>query len=312
MRVLLTGGTGFIGSAVARVLVREGCEVHALVRDSTQTAVLEALGGGVRLVHADLADRPAIRRAVRGARPEVCFHLAWYTEPGRYLETPLNLELVGHSLGLVSELLDAGCKRLIAAGTCFEYDTEAGCLTEASPTRPRTLYAASKLALATVLAELNRSGSLQTSWLRLFYLYGPREHPRRLVPSIVAALLRGMAAPLTHGTQVRDFLHVDDAAEAFWAVCDAGVTGAVNVASGQPVTVRELADQIGGLIGRPDLLRVGALTPSPGDPASVCANISKLRETTRWRQRYDLTSGLRQTIEWWQDSQHLLSAKGGL
>src|SRR4051812_32231738 len=129
MRVLLTGATGFIGSNVARALRRDGFEVHALSRPEV-----------------DLRDADAVDRAIERAKPEMCIHLAWYAEPGKYLHAKENLALVGATLRLAERLHEAGCKRFVGAGTCFEYDTSQGRLSESSRLGPKSLYATCKLA----------------------------------------------------------------------------------------------------------------------------------------------------------------------
>ena len=138
-RVLLTGANGFIGAHVARALVGQGHEVHALVRRPPVVS-------GLVISEGDLTDSDAVRAAVTRARPDVCVHLAWYAAPGKYLHAVENLALVEATLDLARRLADAGCTRLVGAGTCFEYDTRGTePLSETSRTAPGSLYAASKL-----------------------------------------------------------------------------------------------------------------------------------------------------------------------
>jgi len=108
---------------------------------------------------------------------------------------------------------------------------------------------------------------------------------------------------LTPGEQVRDFLHVEDVASGIAAVAQSSLTGVVNVASGQRVTVREIAEKIAAIVGRADLLALGARPYAPNDPMFILADNSRLRQNTGWKPRYDLESGLRQTIEWWKARQ---------
>jgi len=100
---------------------------------------------------------------------------------------------------------------------------------------------------------------------------------------------------------VRDFLHVEDVAEAVWAIARSPVTGAVNVGSGEPVTVRELVETIATIVGRPDLLEFGAIPERPNDPQIVCADNRRLREECAWHRRRSHVEGLRDTIEWWRN-----------
>lgn len=300
MKVLLTGATGFIGSHVARLLVAEGCEVHALVRPGGDAGRIADVAPSLRVLHGDLTDDAAVESILAAERPEACVHLAWDVGRDGRLDGPGNVHSLGASLRLALRLAEAGCERLVVAGTCFEYDTEAGYLSEASPVRPRTLYGASKLALWQVLERLSAAGAMEVSWLRFFYLYGPAEDERRLVPSVILSLLDGAEAKVTAGEQVRDYLHVEDAAAAVWAVMERGLTGVVNVGSGRPVTVREVVTRIGELAGRPELVKLGALPYRADDPPIVCANNGRLAGETAWSPRFGLEEGLLHTIRWWR------------
>jgi len=300
MNVLLTGATGFIGAALARLLVREGCQVFALVRPESDLWRIRDVGDQLHLLRGDLLSPEQVSACLEQARPELCFHLAWYAEPGKYLTSPLNVAYLNASLTLASRLAETGCRRLVVAGSVAEYDTGYGYLSETSPTRPLTLYAASKLALYTVLAQLAPQLGLELAWARIFYVYGPYEDERRFVPAVIGSLLRGEPTKLTPGGQVRDYLHVEDVAGALWAVAQSGLKGVVNVGSGLPVTNREIALKIGEILGRPELVKFGDLPYRDGDPMFVCADNRRLRENAGWTPRYSLDEGLRNTVEWWQ------------
>jgi nucleoside-diphosphate-sugar epimerase len=142
---------------------------------------------------------------------------------------------------------------------------------------------------------------LSVAWARLFLVYGPHEHPLRLVPSVTRALLAGQPAPCTLGEQRRDVLHVADAADALAALLESDVTGAVNVASGEAVPVCGVVERIAAVVGRPDLLRPGALLDRAGDPPLLVADVCRLRQELRWAPHYDLDRGLAQTVAWWKE-----------
>lgn len=126
----------------------------------------------------------------------------------------------------------------------------------------------------------------------------PRERPGRLVPAVVDALLAGERARVTTGEQIRDFLHVADAAAAIVHVLEHGeLVGPVNVASGQPVRVRQVVETIAGILGAKDRVAWGAVQARPNDPAFVCADVRKLA-ASGFRVQHDLESGLRDAIAW--------------
>lgn len=305
MRVLLTGATGFVGSHLARRLVAGGETVHALIRPGADRRRLTGVISDLRVVEADLADEARIAQQVRAIRPELCVHLAWYAEPGKYLASPENLTALRGSMCLLACLADAGCHRAVIAGTCFEYDTAHGYLRESTPTEPHTLYAGCKLALYQVARQLTLAGTLDVAWARLFYLYGPQEDARRLVPSVILGLLAGRRVEVTPGEQVRDYLHVADVAAALEAIARSDLAGPVNVGSGRPVSIRDVVLTAGRLLDRSELIALGARPYSPGDPMFICADASRLRQGTAWQPRFDLETGLQDTIDWWRSDAHV-------
>ena len=302
MNVLLTGATGFLGAPLARLLVRLGCQVYAPVRpESNRWRIQDLLSSpSLHMLDCDLLAPDQVASCLESVRPELCFHLAWYAQPGKYLTSPLNLQHLSASLTLAGQLAEKGCKRLVVAGTCAEYNADLGYLSESSPTAPATLYAASKLALNLTLAQLAPQLDLQVAWARIFYVYGPCEDGRRFIPAVIRSLLRGETTQLTPGMQVRDYLHIDDVAGALWAIAQKSLTGIINIGSGVPVTNRQVAIQIGDILGCPELVKFGDLPYRPGDPMFVCADNRRLVEQTGWQPGYGIEEGLSNTIDWWK------------
>lgn len=292
MKILLTGATGFIGSHVARALVAAGHEVQALVLPDDNLGRIHDVLPSLAVIPGNLLESSF---TLPPLSVDCCIHLAWYVVPGKYLESPLNRQWVDASGRLARAVQDAGCPRFLAAGTCFEYAASDEPLRESSPTGPGTLYAQSKLELFNALTSLQ----METAWVRFFYQYGPFEDPRRLVPVVINALLRGQEAKLVPGDRRRDFLHIEDVAGAVAAVAQSRVTGAVNIGSGVPTTVAEIGLTIGKLIGKPELIKLGVLPYSATEPMHIVADNTKLK-STGWKPRYGLEDGLRQSIGWWK------------
>jgi nucleoside-diphosphate-sugar epimerase len=301
MRVFLTGASGFIGSHVARTLLSTGCEVAILARPGNPLWRLGDMARHLTLLKGELSDIAALRPALGEWKPEACIHLAWYVEPVKYMTSPENIPALTASLTLLDELIQAGCRHIVMAGTCWEYDTDAGFLREDGPTRPTTLYAAAKLSLSLLGQHIASAAGVHFAWARLFYLYGPYEDERRAVPAVIRALLRGEAFPMTKGEQVRDYLHVEDVASALCALAERGMSGIVNIASGMPATMRQVMETIGEITGRTDLIRFGELPYRDWEPRFICGDNLRLRSETEWQPRYPtLRAGLSQTVEWWK------------
>jgi len=297
-RVLVTGAGGFIGRPAVAELVRRGFEVHAVSRsEPPQPAAHEVTWHAV-----DLLDAAARGRLVAGVRASHLLHLAWYAEPGAFWNARENAAWVAASIGLVDEFARAGGARAALAGTCAEYDWEAPQpLSEDAPLSPSTYYGTCKDATRRVVEGLAERSGVSLAWGRIFFLYGPREDERRLVASVARALAAGERAQTSAGTQRRDFLHVDDVAAAFAAILASSVEGPVNVASGESVTVRSIAERLADAADRRNLLDVGPLPDRAGDPAEICADVARLRDEVRFTPAWSLADGLADAARWWAD-----------
>lgn len=300
MKAFITGATGFIGSQTALSCLNAGWDVVALIRPDSDTSRIANLLPSVQQVAGTMDDVDGFMSEVQDARPDVCLHHAWYAVPGLYPHAIENVGSLHATLDLVSKLPDAGCGHFVGVGTCFEYDFDGGWLREDSPAKPATLYAAMKNATAVALPKLAEKVGIKWSWARPFYQYGPHEDTRRLVSSVIRALLRGETVDTTEGTQVRDFLHVADVGSAIHAIASKGLEGPVNIGSGQPVTVRQVIEAIGVHTGRLDLVNFGARPLNPTDPPFVVANATRLRTEGAWRPQFNLNDGIADTVAWWQ------------
>lgn len=163
--------------------------------------------------------------------------------------------------------------------------------------RSHSFYGACKKATGDIIMAM--PVDISSVWTRIFYLYGPGERKSRLVPSIITSLVNKDSADCSHGKQVRDFLHVADVASAFVSLLESNITGAVNIGSGEGVTIRQLAISIAAKLGKSGMVKFGAVTPPPNDPLAVIAYNNRLT-STGWKPRYNLDTGLNNTIDWWK------------
>jgi nucleoside-diphosphate-sugar epimerase len=298
-RILVTGASGFVGLPLLDQLAGRGHDLHALSAHRPEGA-----REGVRWWQCDLGEPAAVGRLLEQLQPEQLVHLAWYVEPGRFWHSAENVVWVERSLALLRAFALAGGRRAVCVGTCAEYDWSASSepFDELrSPLAPATLYGTAKDALRRLAAAYAELEQIELAWGRLFFLYGPREAPTRLVPAVINALLAGQPAETTAGRQRRDFLHVEDVAGALAALLDSSLTGPINIASGQAVPIAEVVELIAAAIGRPELLRRGALPDRADEPALLAANATRLREEVGYRPRWSLEEGLADTVAWWRD-----------
>jgi len=291
-RVLVTGAGGFIGSATVTRLAAAGYEVHGAGRSVVSHPALTT-------AHTvDLLDPRASAAVVEEVRPSHLVHLAWTTAHGEYWVDARNLDWIGATLRLLQTFEHSGGRRAVLVGSCTEYDwSRPGPFAErdAGP-RPGTLYGASKLATSIASCAYGEVRDLDVAWARIFHLYGPGEDYRRILPQLVRAADSGTPLELRQPHQEIDVLHVEDVAGALHAILASDLTGPFNVASGEGVTISEMAEIVGDLAGAVSHTVVGH--PDAASATSVVADVGRLRDDAGFTPRYSLHEGLTHTRAW--------------
>lgn len=293
-KILLTGASGYIGVPTARALISHGCEVHVLGRTEPCIA-------GITFHHTDLLQIEDMRSAVAAIGAETLVHLAWSVTPGKFWTDPANSDWAAASLKLFDAFAKSGGKRIIGAGSCAEYDWSTSPLMEfSSPIIPATAYGKAKADVWSSLLTLGEEERLSVAWGRLFFLYGPREPRGKLVADAVNALLSGQVFLTTPGTQKRDFIYVEDAAEALAELTLSSTAGPVNIGSGQGIRVRELLEHIEAATETTGLIKFGARALPEGEPSELVADISRLRQEVGFVPKYPAADGIGRTVAWWR------------
>jgi nucleoside-diphosphate-sugar epimerase len=304
-RVLVSGAAGFIGRWSVPPLVTAGYEVHAVSRSAGRDIPPQLRGAEMH--DADLLDAEAIDALVARVKPTHLMHFAWIATPGVYWTSPDNQRWLDAGRHLLQSFHRWGGVRAVMAGTCAEYDWRGtGVCVEGTSAladegaAPVTPYAQCKLALQKSLEHFGDSNDLSTAWGRIFFQYGPDEHPDRLVASVISRLLTGQEALCSHGRQVRSFLHVTDVGAAFAALLDSNVEGPVNIGSEDRISVADLIGRVAQQIGRPELVRLGARSTPASEPPLLVPDVERLRDEVGWRPHFSLDDGLLDTIAWWR------------
>lgn len=297
---LVTGGAGFIGSNLARLLLERGDSVTVL--DNLSSGHRENLASlDVAFVEGDIRDPSAIDRAMAGA--DVVFHLAASVGNTRSIEHPI-LDSEINVLGTLQVLEGArrhGVRKVVlssSAGIFGELKTLP--IAEDHPVEPDTPYGASKLAAEKLCLAYAKLHPVECVCLRYFNVYG--EHQRydaygNVIPIFVHRALRGEPVVIYgDGEQTRDFVHVRDVAQANWLAGQSrGVSGAFNIASGSRITINELAGMVAESVGN---VRVEHAEPRAGDVRHSLADISRAHEAFGYTATVDLTSGVPAYIQW--------------
>ena len=295
-KALLTGASGFIGRHCIPLLQERGYEVHAITSMSIQRP-----SSGIFWHQLDLLDTQQLIDIVSSVKPTHLVHLAWYAVPGEFWCSEKNYAWVSASLRLIEEFARHGGQRVVMAGSCAEYDWRYGyCSESLTPPAQNSIYGSCKHALYLLFQSYCETFDISGAWARIFSVYGPHEHPSRLVASVINSLIRGSPAPCTSGDQIRDYLHVVDVAKAFVMLLDGAVTGAVNIGSGKPVSVESIVCTIADCLGRQDLLRIGAINRQVKEPPLIVADNQRLVNEVSWTPAYNIESGIADTTAFWK------------
>jgi UDP-glucose 4-epimerase len=304
VKVLVTGGGGFIGSNLVRALVERGDDVRVLDNFSTgNRANLAELANDVEVVEGELRSYERVHAATRGV--EVVFHQGALPSVPRSVQDPLTTSAVNveGTLNVLLAARDEGVRRVVCASSSSVYGNS-GTLPRVETANPDPIspYGVSKLAAERYCVSFSRVYPLETVALRYFNVFGPNQDPTSqyaaVVPRFITAIADGRAvAVYGDGEQRRDFTYVENIVEANVAAADTdGVSGAVlNVATGRPTTVNELAETIGSLLGRS--VERDEQPERTGDVRDSWADVTRARELLGWEPRIGLEEGLRLAAE---------------
>jgi nucleoside-diphosphate-sugar epimerase len=293
--VILTGASGFIGRQMVAPLLERGFRVHAVSQIApTEDLIFE----NVVRHRVNLLDEGETTAMCEKIKATHLLHFAWYVEHGKFWNAPENKIWLGASRRLIEQFKASGGERIVAAGTCAEYEwgKDRFLSEEKTPLKPQNFYGECKLELQKTLAETE----ISQAWGRVFFLFGEYENPRRLVASVINSLVQNEYADCSHGRQIRDFMYVRDVSDAFAALLDSDIQDAVNIASGKARTIKEIILQAADLLGKRELIRFGKIAAAENEPESIVADTRRLREELGWTERYGIERGLEQTIEFWK------------
>ena len=292
-KVLITGGTGFIGRNVVNELINRGYEVHSLVYPPFAPEQ-----DGLFQYEMNLMDSDAVEEFLQAHNFENLIHLAWYVGKGCH-NADENLDWTIATLHLLKSFQKYGGKKFLGAGTISEYEYKYGYLLEDyTPASPGTLYGESKNSVYKIAGSFCKKYGMDFKWPRIFNLYGPNEKPQRLMPAVINSCLKGEDVKVSDCLKFQDYLHVEDTARGIVDVFESEIQGAVNICSGKPVQLRYIVNKIAELTEFKGNILWGAIPAAFGDELVVGSN-EKLK-SIGWQPKYSLEEGLLQTINWWK------------
>ena len=300
-RILITGATGYIGRHASIQLADRGYEVHG-----TSRRQLNECSIGVSAWHrVDARDAAAMIELVKALRPNCMLLSAWTTEHGRFWDDPANARWAEASAAVADAFWQAQGKRIVFVGSCVEYDWTDPILArgkvreDMAQDTPHTLYGRAKRWTAQYLSASAKKYKASFANARIFFPMGSGEDPRRFLPTVVRALLAQYPAEIGPGHQIRDVIDVRDVGAGLAALVDSEVVGPINFGSGRAVRLADLAELVGDMLNRRDLIRLGALAPRVGEAPVLVADTSRLNNELLFMPQHSINDTVKASIAYW-------------
>lgn len=290
-KILITGASGFIGSSCLNLLKTKDFEVHALsskIRNNNE-------GNNIYWHKVNLTSHEEIKHIIEKVKPESLLHLAWDLSKDKYLNSE-NFTWVKTGIDLLRVFHEAGGKRCVISGTCAEYDWNNSELysEESTSLIPNSPYGLCKHASYLLTKSYCEQNNLSYSWARIFFAYGPGQNSKSLIPSIIDGFNKDTEIEILHSDLIRDYIFVDDIADALVALVENRLEGSINISSGSPISLKEIVLKIAQYFNKEHLVKFES---KPADFDFVVGDNSRLLNDMKWKPKNSLDEGLRKTIE---------------
>jgi len=304
-RAIITGATGFVGSNLARRLVRDGHEVHLLVRKQYDPWRIADFIQDVSVHVVDFSDAPTLESIVGRIRAEWIFHLATYGAYSHQRDLSLILKTnVNGTVNLLQACMKAGFETFINTGSSSEYGFKDHPPSEQEWLEPNSHYAVSKAFATMFCRNTARSEGVRVHTLRLYSVYGPFEEPIRFIPTIIVRGLRNELPPLVQPQIARDYVFVEDVVDAYLAVAnvrDQDPGAVYNVGTGTQTTVAEVVDLARRSLGITEEPNWGSMDNRMWDTGTWISDSRYIRTAVGWVSKHSFESGFLETIDWMRE-----------
>jgi nucleoside-diphosphate-sugar epimerase len=303
-KVMVTGGAGFIGSRLVEELLKGGFRVALILIEDENTTRIDNLLDHLEIFRADLRDTEAVEKAVYRFQPEIVYHLATYysVKHSRNEIAPMISTNVLGTVNILESSASNNTRLFINASSCFVYKASHNPLSETDPIDPWNLYALTKLQAEEACSYYSQQYDISAISLRLFPPYGPGDHERRLIPTVIRSALKGDELRMTSGEQSWDFIYIDDVVEAMIKAMQVIPKDerhdVINIGTGRAVSIRAVVEKILELLGSDQEPQWGALPQRDNERLFLTANIDKAISRMSWKPVTDImVEGLERTIE---------------
>lgn len=298
-RVILTGATGVIGTALVQELLRHEIQVTAICRPQSARIPYLPEHPNLQIVECDLEHLTELPDRLTGTY-DVFYHFGW---DGTFGNTRNNmsgqLANIRYTLDAVEIAAAFGCRKFIGAGSQAEYGRVEGKLSAAVPAFPENGYGIAKLCAGQMSRILCEQKGMEHIWTRILSVYGAHDGENTMIMSTICALLDGKIPVLTKGEQQWDYLYAADAARAMYLLGEKGKSGKIYcIGSGTARRLSEYMECLRDAVDPELALGIGQKPYAENQVMYLCADISELTEDTGFVPEYTFERGIRETIEW--------------
>ena len=292
MKILVTGSTGFIGNHLINKLLEENHSILGLSRKGSN------LNNKIEYLNIDLANPETCHEIVSSFNPEIVIHLAWQDIPDFTLEKSLlNLKNSVEFLSFIQKIHSV--KKVIISGSCFEYLNPIGECIEGINESSKDYFTWAKLSLKSFLELEQKKNLFQVYWLRIFYVYGPNQRNRSLIPTIIDSFKKNVIPNIRNPFNANDFIYIDDVIDAFSSVIEQDVSpGTYNIGSGSSISVLEICNHLETLILNSNDMTLAIQKQRKNETKIIdfWANIEKSKISLKWEPKVGLSEGLRKVV----------------
>lgn len=301
-RILITGGTGFIGANLVHRLVKEGYRPTVFVRKSSNLSRLQNIISKIQCIETDLQNRKLLSQQIRQIKPTHIFHLAVY---GAHQAMQKNVfqtytQNIISSVNLIEICCKQGFQQFINIGSSSEYGLKKAAMKEIDLLHPINHYGVAKMSISLAAAVFNDKYKLPISTLRLFNPYGYFEDKKRFIPYLIQNSIRGKIAKLSSPLYVRDFIFIDDVINALLLfISDKNSYSDIfNIGSGKQYSLQDVINILNVISNNVLKVKWNNHISNQPEPSVWKADISKAKKLLKWKPEITLKQGLQKTYQW--------------
>jgi nucleoside-diphosphate-sugar epimerase len=299
--VFVTGGNGFIGANLVRLLLKKDYKIHILVRKNADLWRIKNLIKEIKIHEADICQSEKLKSILTKVNPNYIFHLASY---GNSAEDTNLIEMISVNILGLRNLLEAtkeiNYKAFVISGSSSEYGFKNKPMIETDILEPNSYYSATKASATLIAQSFAILNNKPITIARPFSVYGPYEEENRLIPTVIKLALANKEIPVTAGKVKRDFIFVEDLVNALLKIANSKLRNGeiINLGTGKQSGNDDVVKTIGNLLNKKLSVRIGKFSKRAWDTNYWVANNRKAKQLLRWEPKYSLTQGVKKTINW--------------